>query len=50
MGALELLIAVLIVLWLVGGVAFPIGTSAVHLILVLVLVLVVVKVVRGERL
>lgn len=50
MGLLELLIVILIVLWLVGAVAVPIGGSAVHLLLVIVLVLVVIRVLQGRSL
>ena len=50
MGLLELLIVILLVLWLVGAFAFPIGGSAVHILIVIVLVLVVLRFARGQRL
>jgi hypothetical protein len=49
MGVLEILIVVLLVLWLLGGVAFPVGTSLVHLLLVLVLILVVIRLTQGRN-
>lgn len=43
MGLIELLIVVLLIAWLLGGFVAPVGTSAVHLLLVVVLVLVIVR-------
>ena len=47
MGLLEVLIIVLVVAWLLGAVVVPVGTSAIHLLLVVILVLVIVRLVRG---
>jgi len=47
MGILELLILVIIVAWLLGGVVMPVGTSAIHLLLIVVLVLVILRWNRG---
>ena len=47
MGLLELLIVVVLVAWLLGGVVLPVGTSAIHLLLIVVLVLVLVRWNRG---
>ena len=44
--ALETVILVLLVLWLLGAFVIPIGTSLIHLVLVLVLV---VRVLQGGR-
>ena len=49
MGLLELLIVILVIAWLVGGFAFPVG-NAIHLLLVVVIILVIVRLARGERL
>lgn len=48
MDLLTLLIVVLIVLWLMGGFVFPVGGSAIHLLLVVVLVIVLIRVLRGQ--
>ena len=47
--ALETVILVLLVLWLLGAFVIPIGTSLIHLVLVLVLVVLVVRVLQGGR-
>jgi len=47
MGLLELLIVVILIAWLLGGVVMPVGTSAVHLLLIVVLILVLVRWNRG---
>jgi hypothetical protein len=49
MGILELLMIILVIAWLLGMVALPVGTSAIHLLLVVVLVLLIVKLMRGQR-
>jgi hypothetical protein len=46
---LETIILILLVLWLLGGVLFPIGTSLIHLLLVVLLVVVVLRVLQGRR-
>lgn len=48
MDLVTLLIIVLLVLW-VGGVAMPIGGSAIHALLLIVLVLVVVRLIQGRK-
>ena len=50
MGLLEIVIVVLVLLWLLGGVIMPVGTSAVHLLLVIVLVLILVRYARRQSL
>jgi hypothetical protein len=41
--------AVLVILWLLGFLAFHVTTAAIHLILLIALILVVVHFVRGRR-
>ncbi len=48
MSLLEVLIVLILLMWLLGGVVFPIGTGAIHLLLVVVLVLVVVRLLQGR--
>jgi membrane protein implicated in regulation of membrane protease activity len=50
MTALEVLILVVFVLWLLGALVVPIGGNAIHVLIVIVLVLVVVRLVQGRRL
>jgi Family of unknown function (DUF5670) len=47
---LETLVLVLLLLWLLGWLAVPVGGNLIHLLLVLVLVVVVVRVLQGRRL
>jgi Family of unknown function (DUF5670) len=46
---LETIIIILIILWLLGWLAFPIGGSLIHLLLVVILVVVVIRVLQGRR-
>jgi len=50
MGLLELLIIIILIVWLLGGVVFPVGTSLVHLLLVIVLILIVIRLAQGRSL
>ncbi len=43
---LETLIVLLLVLWLLGAVVVPVGTAAIHTLLLIVLILVLVRLVR----
>ena len=43
MGLLEFIIVILVLLWLLGSFAIPVGTPAVHLLLVLALIVFVVR-------
>jgi Family of unknown function (DUF5670) len=45
---LETIIIILIILWLLGWLAFPIGGSLIHLILVVILVVVVIRLLQGR--
>ncbi len=45
---LETLVIILIILWLVGWLAFPIGGSLIHLLLVVILVIIVLRVLQGR--
>ncbi len=40
---LETIVIILIILWLLGWLAFPIGGSLIHLLLVVILVVVVIR-------
>jgi hypothetical protein len=46
---LETIIVILIILWLLGWLAFPIGGSLIHLLLVVILVVVVIRLLQGRR-
>lgn len=46
---LETLIVIILILWLVGWLAFPVGGSLVHLLLIIVVVLVIVRLIQGRR-
>jgi Family of unknown function (DUF5670) len=45
---LETIVLVLIILWLLGWLAFPIGGSLIHLLLVVILVVVVIRLLQGR--
>ena len=45
---LETLIVILIILWLLGWLAIPVGGSLIHLLLVVILVVVVFRVLQGR--
>ena len=47
--ALETIILILLVLWLLGAFIIPVGTNLIHLMLVIVLVVVVLRVLQGSR-
>jgi hypothetical protein len=40
---LETIVVILLILWLLGWLAFPIGGSLIHLLLVVILVVVVIR-------
>ena len=46
---LELLIVVLLILWLLGWLAYPVGGNLIHLLLVLILVVVLIRILQGRR-
>ena len=46
--ALEMIIVVLLLLWLLGAFVYPIGGNLIHLLLVILLVFVVIRVVQGR--
>lgn len=46
---LETIILLLVVLWLLGWMVFPLGGRLIHLLLVVVLVVVVLRVLQGRR-
>jgi hypothetical protein len=45
---LETIIILLLILWLLGAVAFPVG-NLIHILLVIALVVIVLRVVQGRR-
>jgi hypothetical protein len=47
--ALETIIVILLLLWLLGAFVVPLGSDLVHLLLVIVLVVVVVRLIQGRR-
>lgn len=46
---LWVIIVVLIILWLLGFVAFPVGGNLIHILLVIALVLVVYRLATGRK-
>jgi hypothetical protein len=46
---LWVIIVVLVILWLLGFVAFPVGGNLIHILLVIALVLVVYRLATGRR-
>ncbi|WP_439626174.1 lmo0937 family membrane protein [Gemmata sp.] len=47
--ALETVILVLVLLWLLGAFIAPVGSDLIHLLLVIILVVVVVRLLQGRR-
>jgi hypothetical protein len=47
--ALETLILVLIILWLLGWLVFPVGGNLIHALLVIILVIVIIRLLQGRR-
>jgi hypothetical protein len=45
---LETIIVVLLILWLLGAFAFPVGGNLIHLLLLVVLVVVVIRLLQGR--
>ncbi len=43
------IVVVLIILWLLGFVAFPVGGSLIHILLVIALILVIYRLATGRR-
>ena len=48
MGLLELLIVILVIAWLMGAVIVPVGTNAIHLLLVVIVVVILIRYSRGQ--
>jgi hypothetical protein len=44
-----IIVVVLIILWLLGFVAFPVGGNLIHILLVIALILVVYRLATGRR-
>jgi hypothetical protein len=47
--ALELIIVVLLLVWLLGAFVYPFGGNLIHLLLVILLVVVVIRFAQGRR-
>jgi hypothetical protein len=47
---LETIIIVLLILWLMGWLAFPIGGNLIHLLLVIILIVVLIRLLQGRSL
>jgi hypothetical protein len=43
------IVVILLILWLLGAFAFPVGGSLIHLLLVIALVVVIVRLLQGRR-
>jgi hypothetical protein len=46
--ALEAIIVILLILWLLGGFVVPIGTNLIHLLLLVILIVVVIRLLQGR--
>ena len=46
---LWIIIVVLVILWLLGFVAFPVGGNLIHILLVIALILLIVRLASGRR-
>lgn len=44
-----MLIVIILILWLLGALVIPVGSSLVHLLLVIVLVLIIVRLLQGRQ-
>jgi hypothetical protein len=44
-----IIVVVLIILWLLGFVAFPVGGNLIHILLVIALILVIYRLATGRR-
>lgn len=45
-----IIVVILVVLWLLGGFAFNIGGSLIHILLVIAVIVVIVRLLQGRRL
>lgn len=43
------IVVILLILWLLGWLAYPIGGGLIHLLLVIALIIVVVRLLQGRR-
>ena len=46
---LWIIIVVLVILWLLGFVAFPVGGNLIHILLVIALAVVLIRIIQGRR-
>lgn len=49
MGLIELIIVILIIAWLIGAFAIPVGGSLIHILIVVVLILVILRLFNSNR-
>ena len=47
--ALETIVVILLVLWLLGAFIAPLGGDLIHLLLVVIIVVVILRLVQGQR-
>jgi len=47
--ALETIILILVILWLLGAFIVPVGSDLIHILLVIILVVVVLRLLGGRR-
>ena len=45
---LETIIVIILLLWLLGAVVFPLGSDLIHLLLVVILVVIVIRLLQGR--
>lgn len=43
------IVLILIVLWLLGAFAFPVGGNLIHILLVIAIVIVIVRLIQGRK-
>ncbi|HVT05196.1 MAG TPA: lmo0937 family membrane protein [Thermoanaerobaculia bacterium] len=49
MDLLTLIIIILVVLWLLGGFAFHIGGSLIHILIVLAVIILIIRLIQGRK-
>jgi hypothetical protein len=43
------IVAILLILWLLGWLAFPIGGGLIHILLVIAVIIIIVRLLQGRR-
>ena len=49
MDLLTLIIIILVVLWLLGGFAFHIGGSLIHILIVIAVIILIIRLIQGRK-